>query len=187
MKIGYCRVSSIEQNEQAQVNQLKNYGCEKIFIDKESGTKDDRPEFLKLKETLRANDTLVVTELSRLGRKLIAVLEFVNLLKNLEVNLISIRESIDLASPSGTLVMQIFSSVAEFERNRLIERQRVGIDYAKQNGVRFGRPKTNDKKIQQAIKLYRTETMPVKEIVQLTGVSRATIYRKLQEEDKKGD
>ena len=180
MIIGYARVSTIEQNEKAQVEMLKTYGCEKVFVDKESGTVDDRHQFLLMKECLRPNDVLVVAELSRLGRRLLSVLEFVQQLKDNDVNFISLRENIDLSSSTGTLVLHVMASIAEFERNRLLERQKVGIDYAKAHGVKFGRPSTDEKKLEQAIKMYETKTMSVKEICELTGISKSVLYRKLK-------
>lgn len=180
MIIGYARVSTIEQNEQSQVDLLKNYGCEKIFCDKESGTNDDRRQFLLLKECLRPHDTVVVSELSRLGRRLLSVLEFIQEIKNNNINFVSLRENIDLSSSTGTLVLQIMASIAEFERNRLLERQKVGIDYARKHGVKFGRPGTDEKKLEQALKLYATKSMSVKDICDLTGVSKSVLYRNVR-------
>lgn len=182
MIIGYCRVSTLDQNEKSQVEALKKYGCTKIYIDKESGTVDNRPEFLKMKDALRPDDILVVTELSRLGRRLLSVLEFIEILKANKINFVSLRENIDLSSPSGTLVLQVMGAIAEFERSRLLERQRLGINYAKEHGVKFGRPSSDKTKVEQAIKLFNNGGLSMKEISELTGLSKATIYRELKKQ-----
>lgn len=181
MIIGYARVSTLDQNEKSQLELLENKGCERIFLDKDSGVNDNRTEFLIMKSSLRKGDTLIVVELSRLGRRLLSVLEFIEHLKQNEINFISLRENIDISSPSGTLIMQIMASVSEFERKRLLERQKLGIIYAKNNGVRFGRPKTSDKDLEKAVKLYESKTMSIKEICELTGVSKSVLYRRIKE------
>ena len=180
MIIGYARVSTQEQEEKAQVEQLMNRGCERVYVDKESGTNYERPEFKLMRDILREGDVLVVTELSRVGRSLIHTLEFINYLKDNNINFISIRENIDINSPSGELILNIFASIADFERKRLLERQKVGIDYAKAHGVNFGRPSTDKDKVDMAIALYRTHQYSVKQICDKTGVSRAVFYRNLK-------
>ena len=180
MIIGYARVSTLEQEEKGQIEQLKNRGCERVFVDKESGTNYDRPEFNRMKDILREGDSLVVTELSRVGRSLIQTLEFVDFLRKNNINFISIRENIDINSPSGELILNIFASIADFERKRLLERQRVGIDYAKAHGVKFGRTPTDTDKVDMAIALYLTHQYSVKQICEKSGISRAVFYRKLE-------
>lgn len=185
MICGYGRVSTHEQNIESQIELLKQHGAERIFYDKESGTNDNRPEFLRMREFIRPGDTLIVTELSRVGRRLLSVLEFVQEMKDNNINFISLRENIDLSSPSGNLILQIMASIAEFERNRLLERQRVGIEYAKANGVKFGRPTADRKKVDTAVKLYYSKSMSVKEICETTGVSRSVLYRAVNENKQK--
>jgi DNA invertase Pin-like site-specific DNA recombinase len=120
-----------------------------------------------------------VTELSRLSRRLLTVLEFIQYLKEININFVSLRENIDLSSPAGNLVLQIMGSIAEFERERLLERQMLGIEHAKTKGVKFGRPVVDKKKVDQAIKLFNSGSLSVKEITSITGLSRATIYREV--------
>lgn len=179
MIIGYARVSTADQHSEAQEEALKKYGCDRVFVDKESGTKDDRPQFLLMKECLRPGDTVVVTELSRLGRRLLSVLDFVQYLKDNNINFVSFRENIDLSSPSGELIVNIMASISAFERQRLLERQRVGIASALARGIKFGRRPCDKKKVDQAVKLYKAGSLSVKEIADVTGLSKATIYREI--------
>lgn len=179
MILGYARVSTADQHSEAQEEALKKYGCDRVFVDKDSGTKDDRPQFLLMKECLRPGDTVVTTELSRLGRRLLSVLDFIQYLKENNINFVSLRENIDLSSAAGNLVLQVMASIAEFERARLLERQKLGIAHAKAKGIKFGRPSVDKKKIEQAIKLYKAGSLSVKEIADVTGLSKATIYREI--------
>ena len=137
MKLGYARVSTAEQNPDLQTDALKLAGCEKIFIDKVSGSKSLRPELQKLKEQLRAGDTLVVWRLDRLGRNMKDLLESFKTLESLDVGFSSIQENIDTTTPTGRLVFHIFASLAEFERNLIIERTNAGLVAARARG-RFG-------------------------------------------------
>ena len=105
MLIGYARVSTIDQNTDLQTDALKIAGCQKIFIDKISGVKSDRPELNKLKEQLREGDTLVVWRLDRLGRSLRDLIDWMNYLEKQKVMLKSLQESIDTGNPTGKLIL----------------------------------------------------------------------------------
>jgi DNA invertase Pin-like site-specific DNA recombinase len=127
MFIGYARVSTSDQNPNLQTDALKVAGCQKIFIDKISGTKSDRPELNKLKEQLREGDTIVVWRLDRLGRSLKDLIEWVNYLEKEKVALRSLHESIDTTTPTGKLIFHLFGALAEFERNLIVERTNAGL------------------------------------------------------------
>ena len=127
MKIGYARVSTIEQNLDLQIDALKAAGCEKNFSDVMSGAKSLRPELLRLKEQLRPGDTLVVWRLDRLGRSMKDLLEWMTSLEQMNVGLVSLKENIDTTTPTGRLVFHLFASLAEFERNLIVERTMAGL------------------------------------------------------------
>lgn len=122
MKIGYARVSSDDQNLDLQQDALKQAGCERIYAEKESGGKADRPELLRLLDSLRAGDTLVVWRLDRLGRSLKHLIETVERLEELGVGFQSVTEAIDTTTSGGKLVFHIFAALAEFERTLIRER-----------------------------------------------------------------
>lgn len=187
MIYGYARVSSTGQNLEAQIKQLKEFGCEKIFREKVSGRKkDNREQFNKLLNSVAPGDTIVVTKLDRFARSTRDALNTIEELKQKEVNLIVLNLSgmhMDLSSPTGKLFVTLLSAVAEFEADMIRERQREGIELAKQRGVYKGRPRTyteRHKGLQYALKLFKerdTNKMTVDEICEITQISRATLYR----------
>ncbi len=140
MKIGYARVSSDDQNLDLQRDALRLTGCERVYEEKESGGKADRPELLRLFEVLRPDDTLVVWRLDRLGRSLKNLIETVEKLEALEVGFQSVTEAIDTTTSGGKLVFHIFAALAEFERTLIRERTRAGLKAARARGRQGGRP-----------------------------------------------
>ena len=107
-KIGYARVSTIEQNEARQINALKELGCEKIFIDKQSGKDTNREQFNRMRNYVREKDTVIVTEYSRLARNVKDLLSIVEEFRTKKVNLISVKENFNTATPQGNLILTIF-------------------------------------------------------------------------------
>lgn len=138
-KIGYARVSTIEQNEARQVTALKELGCEKIFIDKQSAKDTNREQFNRMCNYVREGDTVIVTEYSRLARNVKDLLAIIDDLHNQNVNLISIKENFDTSTPQGSLMLTIFAGLSEFEREMILQRQREGIAIAKRAGKYHGR------------------------------------------------
>jgi DNA invertase Pin-like site-specific DNA recombinase len=140
-------------------------GCQKIFIDKISGTKSDRPELNKLKEQLREGDTIVVWRLDRLGRSLKDLIEWVNYLEKEKVALRSLHESIDTTTPTGKLIFYLFGALAEFERNLIVERTNAGLTAARARGIKGGRkPKLDATKQKTAQTMYDAKNHTIKEI-----------------------
>lgn len=179
-KIGYARVSTLEQNLERQLDLLRQYGVDYIFQEKMSGTKRDRPELNKMLSHVTAGDTIVVESLSRLGRSTKDLIELVDLLGQKHVQLVSLKESIDTSTPTGKLLFTLMSAMAQFERDVIAERTQEGLKAARARGRKGGRPKCDSKKILQALKLYNAGQHSVKEIEELTGIKKATLYRTLQ-------
>ena len=174
---GYARVSTEQQNPDRQLDMLTQYGVDHIFNEKMTGTKRDRPELNKLLDRLMAGDTVVVESLSRLGRSTKDLIELVELFEKKQVHLVSLKEQIDTSTPAGKLLFTLMSAIAQFERDVIAERTREGLNAARARGRVGGRPRTNEQKVRQAVKLYQTGQYSVREIEELTGVKKSTLYR----------
>lgn len=181
MRIGYARVSTLDQNTDLQLQKLKEAGCEKVIIEKASGAKADRPELTRLlADLLREGDTLVVWKLDRLARSLKQLIATAEDLKGRGIGLISITDAIDTSSPGGMLVFHMLGAIAEFERSLIQERTRAGLVEAKRRGRMGGRPKKlTAKDISAARAMLADGTLTSKEIAGKLGVSKATLYRHL--------
>src|ERR1700728_1841518 len=134
MKLGYARVSTNEQDTAAQVTALKSAGCEKIYREKASGGRWDRPELHRLLDQLREDDVLVVWKLDRLSRSLRDVLTIMERLTETKAGFRSLTEAIDTTTPAGRMMMQMVGAFAEFERAILRERTRAGLEIARKDG-----------------------------------------------------
>jgi DNA invertase Pin-like site-specific DNA recombinase len=195
MKYGYGRVSSAGQNLTAQIKQLQEAGCEKIYKEKVSGRKrEDREQFNLLLNTVQGGDTIVVTKLDRFARSTKDALNTIEFLNNKKVSLIVLNmggDKIDTGTAIGKLMITVLSGIAEFEADMIKERQLEGIEEAKQRGVYKGRPKKytkNNRGLQYAIELLQnraTNKLTVKEIEEITKISRATLYRVSREWNEK--
>lgn len=180
MIIGYARVSTHDQNLDSQLDALKQRGCEKIFQEKMSGKRDDRPELQRCLDTLRKGDKLVIYKLDRLGRSTFKLLELTKHFEEEGINLISIVDGIDTSTPVGRFFFRTMASIAELERDIIVERTQAGLKAARARGRVGGRPETPKKDLERALKLYDSKEYPVPEIVEMTGVSKATIYRAIK-------
>lgn len=178
---GYARVSTEQQNLDRQLDMLTQYGVDYIFNEKMTGTKRDRPELNKLLDRLMAGDTVVVESLSRLGRSTKDLIELVELFEKKRVHLVSLKEQIDTSTPAGKLLFTLMSAIAQFERDVIAERTREGLNAARARGRVGGRPRANEQKVRQTVKLYQTGQYSVREIEELTGVKKSTLYRRLDE------
>ena len=182
-KIGYARVSTLDQNLERQLDMLRQYGVDRIFQEKMSGTKRDRPELNKLLAHVTGGDTIVIESLSRLGRSTKDLIELVELLKEKKVQLVSLKEAIDTSTPTGTLLFTLMSAMAQFERDVIAERTQEGLKAARARGRKGGRPRCDIRKLQQALKLYDAGQHTAKEIQELTGITKATLYRAIHEKN----
>ena len=193
MIFGYARVSSTGQNIELQVDALITYGCEKIFNEKISGRKkENREQFNLLMDTVKEGDTIVVTKLDRMARNTKDALETIESLRDKGVALVILNmggQVVDTSTPVGKMMITMLAAIAEFEADMIRERQREGIQAAKERGAFRGRaPKyTKDsKELQQAIDLVgkRQQTgMSMEMIAKACGMSRKTLYNKLKESD----
>ena len=186
MLIGYARVSSIDQNLARQIKILKEFGCEHIIEEKQSGAqKENRKELQNLLKKLRFQDVLVVTELSRLARSLQDLLVILKELEALDVKFVSIKENIDTREDNiySRFMIQIMGAIAEFERELIKERQKEGIEIAKQKGKFKGRKKKyhvaakgKDKIVYDEVIRLLNARESVMDIHKRTGLARNTIY-----------
>lgn len=176
---GYARVSTRQQDLTRQLDLLEKYECNETLTEKMTGTKSNRPELHRLKDKLRPGDIVVVESFSRLGRSTKDLIDLVNYFEENEVKLISVKENFDTSTPQGRLMMTVFQAFSQFERDLIVERTKEGLKSARARGRKGGRPKVRDKDITKAINLYNTGEYSVKEIVEMTDISRATLYRYL--------
>jgi len=184
VKIGYARVSTREQNLDLQIMAMEDFGCEKIYEEKVSGVKADRPILNNLINQLRPNDTIVVWKLDRLGRSLKHLVELVQQLMEKNIGLCSLNDPIDTTNPQGRLVFNIFASLAEFERDIIKERTQAGLIAARARGRKGGRPKGLSKVSETtacaAETLYKEKKLSVIEICKKLSISKSTLYKYLR-------
>jgi DNA invertase Pin-like site-specific DNA recombinase len=182
MNFGYMRVSTIDQNLGRQEQQLKDAGCERIFFEKVTGTKRNRPELNKLLEFLREGDTVIVTDLTRLSRSTKDLIEIAELIATKGANLKSLKETwLDTTTAHGKLLFTFFAGISQFERDQISERTKEGLAVAKKNGRLPGRPATDKDKIEYARYLLDQENMTMQQVADKVGISRMTLHRKLKD------
>jgi DNA invertase Pin-like site-specific DNA recombinase len=186
-KIGYVRVSSVDQNPARQLQQLNELGMDIIFQEKISGATQDRPELQNMLSSLEEGDTIFVTDLTRITRSTRDLFELVDEIKSKKANLKSLKDTwLDLSedNPYSNFLMTVMGGVNQLERDLIRMRQREGIDLAIKEGKYKGRVKKYHQKhagINYAVKLYEERKMTVNQICEITSVSRSALYRKLRE------
>jgi DNA invertase Pin-like site-specific DNA recombinase len=186
-QLGYTRVSTSRQDAQLQLDALVTAGVQKrdVFADVTSGSKTaiERPGMKKLLEYCEEGDTVVVWRVDRLGRSLIDVLNTVTLLRDRGVQIRSISDGIDPSTSTGRLMLNMLATLAEYERELILERVNAGIAAARQNGTRFGRPISDPTVIADKLAIAqaaRAKGRTSEDAARLVGWSRATLYRHLQ-------
>jgi DNA invertase Pin-like site-specific DNA recombinase len=180
MLVGYGRVSTLDQNAGLQEDALRSAGCEKLFIEKVSSGKKDRPQLAAALDYVRSGDTLVVWRLDRLARSLHQLIQTVEDLEHRGIALKSLTEAIDTGTPGGRLVFHIFGSIAEFERAIIRERTKAGVVAAKARGRSGGRPaKLTGERAELARNLLNAGTT-VSAVARSMGVSRAAVHRAME-------
>lgn len=178
MLVGYARVSTLDQKPALQTDALTAAGCERIFAEKASGAQRDRPELKAALDYLRAGNTLVVWKLDRLARSMLQLIETVEDVQARGIELRSLTESIDTATPGGRLVFHIFSALAEFEHAIIRECTRAGLQAARARGKKGGRPKTfGPKELAAAKAMLADPEIRVEDVAAHLKVSPATLYR----------
>jgi DNA invertase Pin-like site-specific DNA recombinase len=179
-KIGYARVSTTAQNLDAQIDLLEKEGCTKIFADKISGTKKERPEWDKLLEYARNGDVIVITELSRMSRSLSHLLEIVKIFDERNIQIQSLRENIDTTTATGRAFISIMGAIIQMEIELKKERTTAGREAAKARGKSGGRPRIDPDKLEQARILYENSEKTASEICETFGFSRRAFFNHLQ-------
>ena len=183
MMFGYARVSKNEQSLDIQIQKLTAAGCEEIFQEKISGAKDDRPQLKDLMGKLRKGDTICVVRLDRLGRRMMKLVELINEFKEKGIEFISLENNIDTSNPIGMLLFNVCAAFSEMERQLIRERVKAGLDSAKQQGRKGGRPKALTNDTAETIRALRhADKMSVKKICETMKVSRSVFYRCINEE-----
>lgn len=178
MIIGYARVSTAEQSLHAQIDSLDEAGAERVFSETVSGATAKRPELQRMLDQLRQGDVVVVTKYDRLARSLRDLLDIVEAIKARGAGFRSLAEDIDTTTPAGELIFHVFASIAHFERRRIAERTREGLDAARKRGRIGGRPPalSPDQKA-EVIRMRDQERRPLREIASLFKVSVQTVRR----------
>lgn len=182
--LGYTRISTASQDAQLQLDALLAAGVQKrdVFADVTSGSRTaiERPGMKKLLDYAEAGDTVVVWRVDRLGRSLIDVLNIVNLLRERGVHLRSISDGIDPVTSTGRMMLNMLATLAEYERELIVERVNAGIAAARDSGTRFGRPPVNLEVIAEKLAIVadaRKRGRTAADAAALVGWSRATLYR----------
>ncbi len=177
LPIGYARVSTDDQSLTLQLDALKDGGCARIFTDKIGGARVDRPGLNEALSHLRTGDTLVVWKLDRLGRSVKGLVDLVNSLEERGVHFRSLTDGIDTKTPAGRFFFHIMASLAQMERELIVERTRAGLAAARKLGRIGGRKRRmTDNKIKAARRLLIAGTPP-RDVAENLGVSVPTLYR----------
>lgn len=187
MKVGYARVSTLDQSLNLQIDALKREGCDRIFTDEGiSGSKRERPGLDEALTFIREGDTLVIWKLDRLGRSLSHLLEIIEGFKKRGVHFRSIQDSFDTATAAGKMIFSVMGAMAEYERNLTHERTMAGLASARARGRMGGRPyKLTEADIKIGVALAEKGEMTVGEICEQIGCKRNTYYRRIAPRLKK--
>ena len=183
MLIGYARVSNSDtQDTTAQINELKNAGVEKLFEEKGSGGRWDRPELHRMIDQIRSGDVLIVWKLDRLSRSLKDLLHIIDKIDRVGAGFKSLTESIDTTTLAGRMLMQMVGSFAEFEREMIRERTKIGLKRARNEGRVGGRkPKLNNNQRSEIFEMVSSGRKSPSEAARLFGVHPSTVSRILVE------
>lgn len=183
MRVGYIRVSTVEQHEDRQVKDLtENANVSKVFIDKLSGKDTNRPQLNAMIDYVREGDTVVVSEYSRLARSTRDLIDIIEILQNKGVTVISMKEKLDTSTPQGEFMLTVFAGIATLERKLMLQRQREGIAIAKANGKYKGRQSKQKPEEWESLKaMYMSRQITVSEIAKRCDVSRPVVYKWLKE------
>lgn len=190
MLIGYCRVSTNEQNLDRQIENLKNYGCDKIYCDKATGKNFNRPEYIKLKDAIRSGDILVVHEFDRLGRNKRLTLKEIQYFKDNQVRLIALNlpttqlETNDnlMLETINNIIIELYTMMAQDEIEKREKRQQEGIKIALEKGIKFGRHKIESPKEWEVVMgLVENRAISNIKAMEMLGLKKTTYYKLLKE------
>lgn len=181
MNIAYVRVSTVEQNEDRQIEALKKHNIEKWYTEKISGKNTDRPKLKEMLEFAREGDTIYIHDFSRLARSTKDLLDIVEQLNSKGIHFVSNKEAIDTSTPQGKLMLTMIGAIAEFERANLLERQKEGIAIAKRKGVYKGRRATVIPNFEGHYQRYINREISKSKLAQELNVSRPTLDKMIAE------
>lgn len=180
MIFGYSRVSTEDQSTNMQIDALQQFGVEKIYEEKMTGTRRDRPQLEELLKVLRSGDKVVVYKLDRISRSTKHLIELSELFNDRNVEFVSIADSIDTSTAMGKFFFRTMASIAELERDIISERTKSGLQASRARGKTGGRPSKKAGDVETALKMYKSKDFTIKEITKATGISKTTLYRYLE-------
>lgn len=180
MKYGYARVSDNDMNLDTQLHELQAYGVDEIVEEKITGVAKEKQLNELVSNVLQPGDSLVVTRMDRLGRNAVQMLQLVEEMQAKDVGFIILDLNVDTSTPMGKFFVTVMAAYAELDRTNLKIKQRAGIAIAKKNGVHLGRPKRFTERnaaLVHALDLYEKKEHTVREICEITKISKSTLYR----------
>lgn len=183
MNLAYVRVSTVEQNEERQIEALKKFNIEKWFTEKISGKNMERPKLQEMLDFCREGDTIYIHDFSRLARSTKDLLDIVERLKEKGVHLVSNKENIDSSTPQGKLMLTMIAAIYEFERENMLERQREGIAIAKREGKFKGRKPLELDDFDKYYELYVSRQITKSEMARKLNISRPTLDKMIKEKE----
>lgn len=186
MRLAYIRVSTVEQNEQRQIEAMRKYNIEKFFTEKISAKDTNRPKLQELLEFAREGDTIHIHDFSRLARSTKDLLEIVEKLNQKGVHLVSNKENIDTSTPTGKLMLTMIGAIAEFERQNLLDRQREGITIAKREGKYAGGKRKEVPGFAEGYARYMSRKISKAALARELNISRPTLDKLIREHESKG-
>ena len=178
MKIGYIRISTLDQNTARQEVLMEALEVDEIYIDRMSGKSADRPELRRMLEYVRRGDTVVVESISRFARNTRDLLELVERLTEKGVEFVSQKEAIDTTTPTGKFMLTVFGAVAELEREYILQRQREGIAISKEQGKYQGRRPLDRPELKKVVRQWRAGELTARQAMRKLDLSSSTFYRK---------
>lgn len=184
LKIGYIRVSTVEQNIARQESIMEKLGVDKVFIDKMSGKNTDRPELKKMMNFVRSDDIVVVESISRFARNTRDLLELVDQLVAKNVQFVSMKEKIDTSTPSGKFMLTVFGAVSQLERDYILQRQKEGIAVAKAQGKYKGRKRKYNSSFDNVFEKWERKEISAVKAMKMMQISKSSFYRYANERKK---
>lgn len=181
LKIGYIRVSTVEQNIARQEALMKELDVEKLFIDKMSGKNTNRIQLKEMMNFARSGDVVVVESISRFARNTRDLLNLIDELSNKNVQFISMKEKIDTSTPSGKFMLTVFGAVAQLERDYILQRQKEGIAIAKMQDKYKGRKKIQYDNFKEVYEKWKNKEITGVQSMKLLNCSKTTFYRRVKE------
>ena len=181
MQLAYIRVSSMEQNEQRQVEAMEKFNIEKWFVEKISGKDTNRPKLQEMLDFAREGDTIHIHDFSRLARSTKDLLDIVEYLNSKKIVLVSNKENIDTSTSTGKMMLTMIGAINEFERTNLLERQREGIEIAKRNGKYKGRKPIDIPDFEKYYQRYLNRELNKVQLAKELKISRPTLDKLIKE------